>query len=321
MGNPIEAWPGHFVELATGDVYVRSAPALADGEPALFVHGLGGSSRNWTDLMDLLSRTPDGGPVGPLLESEALDLPGFGHSPPPPDGDYSIAGRAASVIDLLDQQGRWPVHLVGNSLGGAVCTRVAARRPDLVRTLTLISPAMPDLRPRVLPLRVAAVSLPRLGPWALHRLETRPPEARTARTISEVYADPGLMHPARVREEIEEVIRRDSLGYQAEVLVGSARALVAEYTRRGPGTLWRDAARVVAPTLVIHGSHDRLVSPYTAARAARAFRYGRVVVLPRIGHVAMMERPDLVARLMREFLAMTEWGRPAAELELNRVPN
>ena len=86
------------------------------------------------------------------------------------------------------------------------------------------------------------------------------------------------------------------------MLLGSGRALVAEYTRRGPGSLWRDAARVTAPTLVIHGSHDRLVNPATAARAARTFRYGRVVVLPRIGHVAMMERPDLVAAEMREFL-------------------
>ena len=36
------------------------------------------------------------------------------------------------------------MHLIGNSLGGAVCVKVAATRPDLIRTLTLISPALPD---------------------------------------------------------------------------------------------------------------------------------------------------------------------------------
>ena len=77
---------------------------------------------------------------------------------------------------------------------------------------------------------------------------------------------------------------------------------MAEYTRPGPGSLWPDAARVTAPTLVIHGSHDRLVNPAMAGRAARTFRDCRAVVLPRIGHVAMMERPDLVAAEMREFL-------------------
>jgi hypothetical protein len=56
------------------------------------------------------------------------------------------------------------------------------------------------------------------------------------------------------------------------------------------------------PTLVIYGSHDRLVRPAMAALAARSFRGARVVVLPRMGHVAMMERPDLVAKEMRGML-------------------
>jgi hypothetical protein len=58
------------------------------------------------------------------------------------------------------------------------------------------------------------------------------------------------------------------------------------------------------------------------------FRSANVVVLPRIGHVAMMERPDLVARLMRGFFALAETGgspRPATAAsgsgELNQVPN
>ena len=328
MADPIPAWPGEFVRLDIGDVFVRTAsarsvPADADPQPAVFVHGLGGSSRNWTDLMDLLSSPSLGGwgRPEPVLDIEALDLPGYGESPVPADGDYSIGGQAASVIELIDKQARWPVHLVGNSLGGAVCTRVAARRPDLVRTLTLVSPALPDLRPRILPLRLAAVSVPWLGPWALGRLALQSPEQRALRTLSEVYADPRLMHPLRVREEVDEIIRRDALSYENSVLLGSIRALVIEYARRGPGSLWRDAARVTAPTLVIHGSHDRLVSPAAAAKAARSFRYGQAVVLPRVGHVAMMERPDLVARLMREFLVTAEPGRPDSMLELNRVPS
>lgn len=324
MADPIPAWPGDFVRLDNGDMFVRSAPARSvpdglDSEPAVMVHGLGGSSRNWTDLMDLLSRP--GRPGEAVLTCEAVDLPGYGDSPVPASGDYSIGGQATSVIEFIDKQGRWPVHLIGNSLGGAVCTRVAARRPDLVRTLTLVSPAMPDLRPRILPLRVAAVSVPGLGSWALSRLATQSARERAVRSLRDVYADPSLMHPSRVQEEIDEVNRRDALGYQVEVLLGSVRSLVVEYIRRGPGTLWRDAARVSAPTLVIHGSHDRLVSPASAARAARSFRYGQAVVLPRVGHVAMMERPDLVARLMREFLVTAGPGRPGSALELNRVPN
>ncbi len=129
-------------------------------EPAVFVHGLGGSATNWTDLMDLLASGPQ---PAPALAGEAVDLPGFGFSPAPADGDYSIDAKARAVIEFIEQRRRWPVHLIGNSLGGSVAVRVAGRRADLVKTLTLISPALPDLRPRLIPLRVSVVCAARSG--------------------------------------------------------------------------------------------------------------------------------------------------------------
>src|SRR5207248_11714281 len=148
-----------------------------------------------TDLMDVLRRPgplpgqderhePDGrqagwaaesaGPGGRLIGCEAMDLPGNGYSPPPPDGDYSVRAQAAVVARLIEERGRGPVHLIGNSLGGAVCTRLAAHRPDLVRTLTLISPALPDLRPRPVPAPITALRVPGFGPWLLRTAGTIP---------------------------------------------------------------------------------------------------------------------------------------------------
>ncbi len=301
-------WPGEFVQLADGEIFVRKAPAPPGAQAAVFVHGLGGSALNWTDLMDRLSRPACGHLVAAPLRCLAVDLPGFGFSPAPADGDYSVDARAAAVIALIEKSGNAPVHLVGNSLGGAVCTRLAARRPDLVATLTLVSPALPDLRPRLLPYRLAVVAVPGVGRWVLNRLKQVPPSRRADMTINDVFADPSLMEPERRYEAISEVIRRDALGYAGEAMLGSVRAVVAEYTRAGPGSLWRDAASVTAPTLVIYGSHDRLVDPSLAGRAARAFANCRVVVLPKTGHVAMMERPDLVAAEMREFIASAALG-------------
>jgi pimeloyl-ACP methyl ester carboxylesterase len=306
--GPVLPWPGELVRLDIGDVFVRRGPVPPGSEPALFVHGLGGSALNWTDLMGLLS-----GPAAangtdadvPPFACEALDLPGFGFSPPPADGVYSLDARVAAVIALLDKRGYGPVHLIGNSLGGAIATRVAARRPDLVRTLTLISPALPDLRPRPLPLRLAVVALPGLGRWLLTKMQSIPPERRADTSIAELYVDPARLQPERRAEAIAEVIRRDALGYAVDALHGSARSLLTEYTRPGPGSLWADAARVTAPTLLIHGSHDRLVNPAMSGRAARTFPDCRVIVLPRVGHVAMMELPDLTAAEMREFLRRT----------------
>ena len=336
MTDPIAPWPGELVDCnghwaqvrsragtsrrgfagrrvvvpgrSGHSVFVRTAQGAPGAEAVLLVHGLGGSSLNWTDLTDVL-RQPSVEAGGPDLACEAIDLPGFGYSPAPADGDYSVNAHAAAVIALISQRGYWPVHLVGNSLGGAVCTRVAARRPDLVQTLTLISPALPDLRPRLLPLRLGLACTPGLGTWVMHRFRRLPAETRTMMTLRDVYWDPGVMHPKRRDAEVMELLRRDALPYASQALISSARGLIAEYARQGPGSLWHDAARVTAPTLVIHGSHDKLVNPAASSRAARIFGNARVVLLPRTGHVAMMERPDRVAREMRELIAASS---PAA---------
>jgi pimeloyl-ACP methyl ester carboxylesterase len=310
MTDPITPWPGEMVRVGTGELFVRSAPAAAGAEPALFVHGLGGSSTNWTDLIDTLARPADW-QDGIALRCDALDLPGFGYSPVPANSDLSIDAMSVAVAGLIDERGYWPVHLVANSLGGAVCVRVAARRPDLIRTLTLISPALPDLMPGRIPVQVMLASAPGLGPRLLSRTAQRmTPEDRLRSVVSQVYAEPRAVHPERLAQEVSEVIRRDSLGYSSLVMSGAGRGLVAEYLRRGPRSLWRDAARITAPVLVIYGSRDKLVRPAMAARAARVFRGARVVLLPRTGHVAMMERPALVASEMRGLIAASR--RPMA---------
>jgi pimeloyl-ACP methyl ester carboxylesterase len=145
--------------------------------------------------------------------------------------------------------------------------------------------------------------VPPLGGWLLRRAGRLPAQARVLLTVTEVYCDVGLFHPQRLAEEVAELARRDGLGYAAEALLASVRAIVAEYLRRGPRSLWQEAALVAAPTLVIHGSHDRVVDPSTAGRAARTFRRARVVVLSRTGHVAQMEHPELVAREIVSLLA------------------
>ncbi|MFE3448639.1 alpha/beta fold hydrolase [Nonomuraea sp. NPDC059194] len=292
MTAPIAHWPGRMV----GDVFVRSTPE-GGAEQAVFVHGLAGSATNWTDLMDRLRD---------LVTGHAIDLPGAGFSPAPADGDYSVSAHARAVVGLLERTG--PAHLFGNSLGGAVCVAVAATRPDLVRSLTLVSPALPDLVPRYGPARVAASAAPRLGEWVAERLRFLPAEQRVNASLAMCYADVSLVHPARVREAVEELRRRDGLPYAGMALIGSARGIVAEYFRRGERNLWRQAARVTAPTLIIHGRRDRLVRPGTAQRALKSFPQVRLVLLRNAGHVAQMEAPEAVAVEARRLILETRLG-------------
>ncbi|MEU6544238.1 alpha/beta hydrolase [Streptomyces sp. NPDC046859] len=283
---------------------VRSRPPAREGlPPALYVHGLGGSSLNWSALMEQLDS---------VVDSEAVDLPGFGDSPPPDDGDYSITAHARAVIGYLEASGRGPVHLFGNSLGGAVSTRVAAVRPDLVRTLTLVSPALPELRVQRTAVPTGLLAVP--GVTALFTRFTRrwTAEQRVRGVLQLCYGEPGRVTPEGFRHAVEEMERRLQLPYFWDAMTRSARGLVNAYTLGGQHALWRQAERVLAPTLLVYGGKDQLVGHRMSSRAARAFRDSRLLTLPEAGHVAMMEYPEVVARGFRDLLAQAEGREPDA---------
>lgn len=292
--DPLPVWPG----LERDGLFVRRTPP-SDGEPALLVHGLGGSSANWTDLMALLA---------PWLDAEALDLPGFGRSAPPADGRYTVGSHARAVIRHLEASGRGPVHLLGNSLGGAVCTRVAATRPDLVRTLTLVSPALPDLRVRRTDPRLPLLLLPGTRRVAQQALARQSPERRAKAVLQLCFADPSSLHPTRVQEAVEEAARRAALPHAQDAFAASLRALVGGWLQPGERSLWARAAQVQAPVLLVWGTEDRLVDVALAPRALATFPDARLLVLPAVGHVAQMERPVEVARAV---LALVEDTRAA----------
>ncbi|MCX5142735.1 MULTISPECIES: alpha/beta fold hydrolase [unclassified Streptomyces] len=273
---------------------VRSRPPERTGlPPALFVHGLGGSSQNWSALMPLLQD---------VLDGEAVDLPGFGDSPPPDDGNYSVTGHARAVIRFLDAEERGPVHLFGNSLGGAVATRVAAVRPDLVRTLTLVSPALPEIRVQLSAAPTALLALPGIVSLFARMSRDWTAEERTRGVMALCYGDPARVSENGFRDAVAEMERRLALPYFWDALARSARGIVDAYTLGGQHGLWRQAERVLAPTQLVYGGRDRLVSYRMARRASAAFRDARLLTLPDAGHVAMMEYPETVAQAFRELL-------------------
>ncbi|MCX5385496.1 alpha/beta fold hydrolase [Streptomyces sp. NBC_00083] len=288
------------VSLPGLSLTVRSRPGTTPGlEPALYVHGLGGSSQNWSALMPLLADRVDG---------EALDLPGFGDSPPPDDGNYSITAQARAVIRLLDASGRGPVHLIGNSLGGAVSTRVAAVRPDLVRTLTLVSPALPEIRVQRSAWPTALVALPGVASLFAKLSRDWTAEDRTRGVMALCYGDPERVSPEGFDAAVKEMERRLQLPYFWDAMARSARGIVDAYTLGGQHSLWRQAERVLAPTLLVYGRRDQLVSFRMARRAAAAFRDARLLTLPDAGHVAMMEYPATVAKAVRELMDDSSGG-------------
>jgi pimeloyl-ACP methyl ester carboxylesterase len=284
-------WPARRVLIDGAMLQVRDTPPTAAGaEPAVYVHGLGGSSQNFTDLAALLADRFDG---------QAVDLPGFGYSDP--SRSYSIRAFASRIIAFLEHEDRGPVHLVGNSLGGAISVRVAALRPDLVRTLTLISPAMPFLDPRrtaqgpVLPL-LALPRADRLFAWGMARMSV---EEMAEQVLAACFGDTSRVSEQRRAEATEEIKLRYTVAHYPKAYLGTLRGLVSSFLRAylpGSDSQWRLAARITAPTLVIGGLGDKLVDPRVPVTVARAIPDSRLLILPGVGHVAQMEVPRLVAR-------------------------
>jgi pimeloyl-ACP methyl ester carboxylesterase len=297
LSGVVPPWPGEYVWFDGAATYVRRTPASTpDAEPALYVHGLGGSSLNWTDLAFLLADRLDG---------EAIDLPGFGLSDPA--RSYDIPHMADRVIRWIENADRGPVHLLGNSLGGAITVRVAGIRPDLVRTLTLVSPAMPFMDPRrslqsrMLPLLL----VPRAERLAARRLATISPELLAQEVIRACFADPALVAPERLAEAVVEVRRRYEAPWFVDAYLRTLRGLVGNFLRSylpGSNSMWRVAERITAPTLVITGRQDRLVDVRVAPAVGKLIADSRLLVLDNVGHVAQMERPQLVARAVAYML-------------------
>jgi pimeloyl-ACP methyl ester carboxylesterase len=315
VDDVVPQWPGEAVRLDGSVTFMRHTPPRTEGaEPALYIHGLGGSSLNWTDMGYLLADR---------LDAHAIDLPGFGFSDPA--RRYTIPAMAERVIRWIEATDRGPVHLFGNSLGGAVTVRVAGTRPDLIRTLTLISPAMPFIDPRrslqsrLLPLLL----IPRGERLAARRLATIAPEALAEQVIAACYHDPGVLAPERLAEAADEIRRRYEAPWYVDAYLRTLRGLVGSFMQSwvpGPNSMWRLAGRITAPTLVITGRQDRLVDIRVAPAVARLIPDSRLLVLDKVGHVAQMERPELVARAAAAMLDEVAARRAAEATETADVP-
>ncbi|HEY0125828.1 MAG TPA: alpha/beta hydrolase, partial [Blastococcus sp.] len=263
-------WPGEHLPVRGGQVFVRRTPwtgPVGDGpgstaprERALYVHGLGGASTNWTDLAALLAVRFDGWSV---------DLPGFGRSQPPPRDRYSIRGHVRAVADVLEQvaaqpgeaQGR-PVHLLGNSLGGLVSLLVAAGRPDLIATLTLISPAMPVYRvPPAFSRALLLLLVPGVPSLAARRMGGITPEQNVRGMIRMCFGEPRAVPPERVEQAVQEMRERSEQPWADRALTRNMRGLITSYLRVGAANAWRAARTLRTPTLVLWGARDKLVDP------------------------------------------------------------
>ena len=248
---------------------------------------------NWTALGLLLNDT---------VRGLAPDLPGFGRTPPLA-GIGGIRQQADLLGQLMDAEFDQPVHLFGNSMGGAAAVALAASRPKQVASLTLISPALPHPRASSVAVWFAALATPRLGKVVLDRSKRIPFDRRLEVGLSMVFGDPRALPPEILRVYEDELRRRDSQPWGSQATLDGARSILLSYLAPPRRSLWADAAKIDCPVQLIYGGKDRLVDARIRTKAQRTFPDARLLYLPQSGHVAQMEHPELVEKAFRQLIA------------------
>ena len=240
----------------------------SENPPALLLHGFGGDLNNWLFNIEPLS-------AGHSVY--ALDLPGHGESSRDV-GDGSIGAFAAAVIGFMDAMDIHAAHLVGHSFGGAVATHIALAEPGRVTSISLIASAGlgPEINTGFIDGFVAA-------------------ERRGALRdeLGKLFADPALV----TRRLVDDVLKFKRIDGVTEALRQTATGLVTDGLQ-APGYRNR-LHEIAAPIQVIWGQADGIIPVSHAAGLAGSVR---TTIIPRAGHMPMMEAAGEVNSALADFI-------------------
>jgi pimeloyl-ACP methyl ester carboxylesterase len=247
-----------------------------DGAPVLLLHGSGpgvSAYANWRLTLPALSQR---------LRVLAPDAVGFGYTERPVGVRYDMDTWVRQAVGLLDALGIERASVVGNSFGGALALRLAARHPDRVDRLVLMG----------------SVGVPFPITDGLDRVWGYEPSIASMRALLGLFAyDRSLVDDdlARVR-------------YEASIQPGFQESFSAMFP--APRQRWVDAmvtpdheiAALPHRTLVVHGRDDRVIPLANALHLLATLPDVRLHVFGRCGHWTQIEHADAFNRLVLDFL-------------------
>lgn len=276
------------VEVAPGvRLRVRRRPASPAGSsvPFVLVHGLSSNARLWDGVADQLATAGH--------EVAAVDLRSHGESDAPPDG-YDTATAAADVAKVIDALGLSPAVVAGQSWGGNVVVRLAARHPELVAGLALVDGGWLDLRGQ-------------FESWADCERALRPPEI-DGLSAEKVRGILRSSHPTWSVEALEATLA--NLRVEPDGTV-TRRLPIPEHMRivrsMWEDPPWPDLAQIAAPVLLMPAiptaASAATARRATIERAVHSLAQARVNEYVGGDHDLHAEQPEAVAK---DLLTLTE---------------
>ena len=259
--------PGRVVEAGGTGIFVTD---VGQGRPVLFLHGLGWSHALWHRQVETLSDR---------YRVLVGDMRGHGRSAKPP-GPYTMDALAQDWLRVLQACGVEDLALVGLSQGGMVAMLIASLFPDRVKALALLGTACSfsdqawaGMEERG---RVARASGPRAAAEA------------TARSVfSATFA---TRDPDFVAEFVEDRLAADAAG------IGAAMGALRGFDVR------ERLGRISCPTLILHGTEDRVIAPENAGEVANHISGSDLHLIEGAGHILPVEHPEVVERHLTDFL-------------------
>jgi len=248
------------------------------GPAVVFSHSLFWSSRMFEAQFTALSETH---------RCIAFDHRGQGKSELTKSG-YGMDSLALDAASLLEELKAAPCHWVGLSMGGFVGMRLGARRPELIRSLSLLNTAS-DVEPEENRGKYKVMG-------ALARVLGMQPFAGTV--MKALFGKSFMNDPARKAQRKE---MRNRL--VANRPAGAIRSLNAVVDRK---PIHEELHAIRAPTLVIAGEEDVSIVPARAQRTAAAIPGAGFELIPRAGHTSTVEEPELLTQALRTFISKVE---------------
>ncbi len=249
------------------------------GDPAVLVHGSWGDHNNWAPVVPALSGS---------FNLATYDRRGHSRSERPP-GQGSIGQDVDDLAALIEHLFAGPAHVIGNSFGAAVALNLAARRPELIRTLVAHEPPLfgllagePTLQPalQAVQQRIAAV---------VPLLQAGDYEAGARRFVETIAFGPGAW------EQLPQAMR--------DMFIFNAPTWLDELQEPAWDTLDLGALSAFgAPALLSMGGQSPSFFPAVVERVAAALPHARRHVFPQAGHVPHMSHPTEYVKVVTEFI-------------------
>lgn len=250
--------------------YQLHNPHALRGTTVTLLHGLGSCGDDWFLQLPALSN---------FYQVLTVDLRGHGRSNQLA-GWPVMADFSKDVAGLLEALGGYPTHVVGLSLGGAVALQLAADRPDLVRSLTLVNTFA----------RIHVARVGRMRTFVRVALLAFGPMHRMGRWVA------NELFPYENQAQVREMAAARISGNQRSAYVRSMLA-VARFDLRSRLT------DISAPTLVVVGDRDTTIPIEVKAELAQGIPEARLEVMTGSGHASPIDAPEAFNRMLLRFLS------------------